>query len=138
MFARMIYKSEQESSQTIRRDARWLMKNANRAFTTGYLKRAWNFIKKLVDDGIIGSPGRKRGLRVYGSKIGMEGEMDLTGTQTNSAGEKLELYRCNDMPAYGIMGTIWAYFVPIKDGFKHLKEAGDLVEYGGKQLIPAP
>ena len=128
IFGRMVYNAEkEEGTEAIKRDFGWLKNNTKKALSPSYVKRIGSLLWNIVDKGLIGSPGKKRGIKAFGTKLVMDGDSDLIGTETGPNGEKIYLTRYNDKHPYGLLGTLWGvYIYPV---IGNLKELGELTKF---------
>ena len=136
MFSRMVYKAEVEGGTAyIKRDLRWLNDNRNKALSKGYVKRIGSLLWNLVDNGLIGSPGKKRGIKAWGSKLVMDGDPEFGDTEIGPDGEALKFRRYGDKSPYGVMGTLWGiYIYPVIGHLKELKTLGEFISWTGGEL----
>ena len=88
-----------------------------------------NHLVRLVDHVLIGYTGKKRGIKPFGHKVIIEGDEKLIDTKVGKNGTKIEIYKYDNCPPYGIMGIAWAYIKPILGALKDVK---DIIETSDK------
>jgi len=135
-FWRMVYKAELEgNTEVVKRDIKWLKDNHKKALSKNYLKRCAMAVVHFVDNVIIGSPGKKRGIKAWGTKLVMDGDPEFNDTEIGPDGEELKFRRYGDKPAYGMMGTAWGvYIYPVISHLKELKNLGEFISWSGKEI----
>jgi len=127
VFGRMVYNAEkEEGTEAIKRDFRWLKSNPKRALSPSYVKRIGSLLWNIVDKGLIGSPGKKRGIKAFGTKLVMDGDPEFGGIEIGPDGEKITVRRYSDKQPYGLLGTLWGvYIYPVIGQLKELKTLTD-------------
>jgi len=109
---RLAYKQETDSNDEAVKtralnDAKWLKNNVTGAYKPSYFKRLLAASWHILDNVIIGSPGKKRGLKIWGTKAVAD---DVNGEVTiGSNGQVIEVTRHPDNQPYGLIGKLWAY-----------------------------
>ncbi len=86
----------------------------------------------ILDDIIIGYAGKHRGLIPLGRKVFADGEMKPGFTETGPNGEVIELRRLDDIPPYGILGSVWGY---AKDIIGELSALNDVLSLKDGPLV---
>jgi len=139
-FGRMIYKAEMEGDdETTKKrffaDKEWLSQNSSKLLTSRYAKRVGGCLWNILDNVIIGSPGKKRGIKAWGSKLVMDGDPEFGDTEIGPNGEELKFRRYSDRAPYGVMGKLWGvYLYPIISNLKELKTLGEVISWTGNEI----
>jgi len=109
--------------------------NYKKALSLDYLKTIGACCLNILDNVIIGSPGKKRSIKAFGSKIVMDGDPEFGDVEIGPDGEEIKLRRYNDRMPYGIMGTLWGcYIQPVIYHLKDLKELAGAVNFIGNEI----
>ncbi len=91
----------------------------------------WEHIVKSIDDVVIGFQGKKAGLRVFGSKVIVEGHIkpEFTTNHIYPNGEEAKFFMRHNAAPYGIMGIAYANIMCVLKGLKDVKEANETLSY---------
>jgi len=139
-FGRMVYKAEMEGdAETTKKrfiaDKEWLDKNKSKLLSTAYAKRIGGCLWNILDNVLIGSPGKKRGIKAFGTKLVMDGDPEFGDAELGPDGEAIKLRRYSDRRPYGLLGTLWGvYLYPVIGQLKELKTLGEVVSWTGNEI----